>query len=474
MVGDLRVQRPDGSLPWPWEQQPPATPEGTKLFQDFSDSVVYIQNGYTSGTGWVGPDGRVVTAYHVIKGATELFAITKDGRRYRLGGRVSIDDVGDLAALEFVDAAPNLRRLPVGIEAKPGSDVRTIGHPGGAPLHLSEGKFTRTSTLLQNATELGKPVPVKSFSNALDAEDFRRFLNSPMMISEIPIRKGNSGGPVFNARNEVVSVCSMGGDGYLLAPSPERMSAFLNCKPGEEPFQNAGYHTNGFSAFLTRLERQPLSTALDSAFAAFAAYGVQRFQPKSGIAIRSCATALVLPYLGGQTYFDMKGYLGSTSSMDSWKYGLATVADSAMILGLAGAAITRNPKIMLASKAICAGGALGRLATEAIPNRYVLDVSRTNGDTRAPFLDHLIWFPLSAQKLNGVQLSADLTLQGEPVPAVDRPIVDVARAATIEESVNANSVASIGVTTKRFHGASNHLEAGRFKLAAVVPQYFPK
>ncbi len=406
MGNDLRVQRPDGSLPWPWQDQPPASQTGAKLFQDFSDSIVKIENGLTSGTGWIAPDGRVVTAYHVIKSATEIFAITQDGKRHRLGGRVSIDDIGDLAALEFVDAIPNAVRLPVGTSLTTGADVRTIGHPGGWSLHLSEGKFKNASTILGNALANGMSPPDKRFTNPLDIADYQTFLNSNIMVSEIPCRKGNSGGPIFNDRNEVVSVCSMGKDGTLLGPSPERLSAFLQKNPADEKFQNSGYYTNGFSLYLTALERQPLVTLGESAFAGFAAYGFKRLTPKAGVTIRSCATTLALPYVSAQTYFDATGYLGSTNDRDSWKYGLATVADTAMVAGLVGAALFRNPRLHFASKALMGAGALARLSTEVIPNHYVLDISRTNGDTRAPFLDRLILFPMSSS-VGSVSLSVN-------------------------------------------------------------------
>lgn len=396
MATELRVQRSDSSLPWFWQSQPAATAAGEKLFEDYKNSIFKIENGLTTGTGWIGPDGRLVTAYHVIKGATELTAVSQDGRRYKLGGKVSIDDIADLAALEFVGAKPDAPRIPVADDAKMATTVRTLGHPLGLPLYLSEGTLVRRTTIAENAALTGIGAPEKKFSSQLDSADYKDFVTSAVIVSEIPCNKGNSGGPLFDHKNRAISICSMGKNSMLVAPAPERFSNFLSTAPADEKFVNSGGYVNGFSAYLTALKRQPLTTTIETALAGFSAYGINRIRPKSSVLIRSCASVLAAPYIAGQTYFDITAFAGSTTKLDSIKYGLASVADSAMVAGLAGATLSRNPKILMASKILAAVGAAGRLSTQLIPNNYVLDVHRTNGDTRAPFLDHLIWFPLSS------------------------------------------------------------------------------
>lgn len=84
MSDQIKVQGQDSFIVLPWQEAPTASEAGKKLFHDYSESVVKIQNGLSTGTGWIGPDGRVVTAYHVIKGGSDLFAVTADRRMNRL------------------------------------------------------------------------------------------------------------------------------------------------------------------------------------------------------------------------------------------------------------------------------------------------------------------------------------------------------------------------------------------------------
>lgn len=392
MNDQVTVQGKDSLITFPWQESPSASEAGAKLFHDYRESVVKIQNGLGSGTGWIGPDGRVVTAYHVIKGATELFAVTADGHRHRLGGRVSIDDVADIAMLEIVGSSTDARRLTVAAKpAQPNESVRTLGHPAGLSLHLSEGNFAQNSSMEEVLQAAGKAVPRQVFFDSREKASYDQFITMKWHLSRLPCRPGNSGGPIFNSRDEVFSLCSMGRDGVVLSPEHGRLVAVLGRTPADEPFINNGQYVNGFTRMMLKAERQPLQLAAEGAFASFAALGLREFRPRSSNLQRGLGTALVLPYVAGQGYFDVSGYLGSTSSADSTYYGLASLADAGMLTGLAGTALSRLPHVQRAFKITALAGAGARAACEFMPNHYVLNLERADKrDPRPPFLDHVL------------------------------------------------------------------------------------
>lgn len=399
MSDQIKVQGQDSLIVLPWQKAPTASEAGKKLFHDYSESVVKIQNGLSTGTGWIGPDGRVVTAYHVIKGGSDLFAVTADGRRHRLGGRVSIDDVADIAALEIVGSATEGRPLAVASKSpEPGATVRTLGHPAGFSLHLSEGTFKQEISLSQRARDAGMEVPRPYFYDGRERASHDQFVNMNWLLSKIPCRHGNSGGPVFNDRNEVVSLCSMGKDGSLFAPARDRLVAVLERAPKDEPFINNGKYVNGFSRLILKADRQPAELLLEAGLAGIAALGFREFRPRSSNMHRGLATTLVLPYVAGQTYFDVSGYLNSASSADSTYYGLSGLADGGMLVGLAGTALSRVPQVHRAFKITALAAVAARAACELMPNHYVVSIERADKqDKRIPFLNHMIKSPLSGE-----------------------------------------------------------------------------
>jgi S1-C subfamily serine protease len=139
---------------------------------------------YSVGTGFfVGPNGEMLTSYHVIEGASELGCRTPDGKVHSASvSRVSA--ANDLALLKVeMRPASYLSLAPRG-SIYPGARVFTIGY--GAPDYLGvhEPRFTEGSI---------------SALSGLGAED------AYMQIS-VPVQPGNSGGPLINEDGEVVGV----------------------------------------------------------------------------------------------------------------------------------------------------------------------------------------------------------------------------------------------------------------------------
>lgn len=129
-----------------------------------------------------------------------------------------------------------------------------------------------------------------------------------------------------------------------------------------------------------------------------AALGFREFRPRSSNMHRGLATTLVLPYVAGQTYFDLSGYLNSASSADATYYGLSGLADGGMLVGLAGTALSRVPQVHRAFKITALAAVAARAACELMPNHYVVNIERADKqDKRMPFLNHMIKSPLSGE-----------------------------------------------------------------------------
>lgn len=171
------------------------------LVEKARHSVVEVRGrGRGAGAGIIwGGDGKIVTNYHVVAGTggkpqVQLY----DGTR--VGSTVVAENPAlDLALLQ-VDSS-NLPALPIGDSAKLriGELVFAFGHPWGH-------KDVVTAGIVSG---IGK---VRGGHGERSAEYVR---------SDVRLAPGNSGGPLINARGEVVGVNSMifGGDLSVAVPS---------------------------------------------------------------------------------------------------------------------------------------------------------------------------------------------------------------------------------------------------------------
>jgi serine protease Do len=148
--------------------------------------VVEISDGRGTGAGTIwSSDGLIVTNHHVVPGETARVTLVDDRV---LDARViaSLPE-RDLALLKV--EADDLPALPVGDSAslRPGEIVLAIGHPHGVPGVVTFGVFSRFGPY-----EGGR------------GKHFREGL-----LADIELRPGNSGGPLVNARGEVVGINAM-------------------------------------------------------------------------------------------------------------------------------------------------------------------------------------------------------------------------------------------------------------------------
>ena len=140
------------------------------------------RNGTSQGSGFIiSEDGYAVTNNHVIKGASEVSVKFSDGREFD-AKVIGSDPKTDLALLK-IDSKDKLTPVKFAAE-KPrvGDWVVAVGNPFGL------GGTVTTGIVSASGRDIG----------AGPYDDFLQI--------DAPINRGNSGGPAFNLKGEVVGI----------------------------------------------------------------------------------------------------------------------------------------------------------------------------------------------------------------------------------------------------------------------------
>ena len=156
------------------------------------DSVVMIYamisdqqtSGYSTGSGFVlTADGYVVTNYHVVEGASQISFTTTDEKEHE-AALVGYDRTNDIALLkaEAEDLQP--AKLGSSDALQVGDQVVAIGNP--------LGELTSTLTVGY--------ISAKERIVTTDGTSIN------MMQTDAAINSGNSGGPLFNMKGEVIGI----------------------------------------------------------------------------------------------------------------------------------------------------------------------------------------------------------------------------------------------------------------------------
>ncbi|MCE1194464.1 MAG: DegQ family serine endoprotease [Acidovorax sp.] len=136
------------------------------------------------GSGFiVSPDGLVLTNAHVVKGASEVVVKLTDRREFR-AKVLGADAKTDVAVLKI--NAKNLPTVRLGNtrDLQVGEWVLAIGSPFGFENSVTAGVVSAK----------GRSLPDDSLV--------------PFIQTDVAVNPGNSGGPLFNARGEVVGINS--------------------------------------------------------------------------------------------------------------------------------------------------------------------------------------------------------------------------------------------------------------------------
>ncbi len=167
---------------------PPRIPEGSpfqEFFKDYFDNQTPESGGKVSslGSGFViDPAGYVVTNNHVIEGADDIEVIFPNGNKLK-AKLVGTDTKTDLSVLKVEPKTP-LKAVKFGDSRamRIGDWVMAIGNPFGLGGSLSVGV-------------------VSARGRNINAGPYDNFIQT-----DAAINKGNSGGPLFNMKGEVIGI----------------------------------------------------------------------------------------------------------------------------------------------------------------------------------------------------------------------------------------------------------------------------
>ena len=139
---------------------------------------------FGAGSGFIiSPDGVILTNAHVVRDAKEVTVKLTDRREFR--ARVlGSDPKTDVAVLKI--DAKNLTVVPVGrsSDLKVGEWVLAIGSPFGLESSVTAGVVSAKGRSLGDESQV------------------------PFIQTDVAVNPGNSGGPLFNTRGEVVGINS--------------------------------------------------------------------------------------------------------------------------------------------------------------------------------------------------------------------------------------------------------------------------
>jgi serine protease Do len=139
---------------------------------------------FGAGSGFiVSPDGVILTNAHVVRDAKEVTVKLQDRREYR-AKVLGSDPKTDVAVLKI--DAKNLPVVPIGksSDLRVGEWVLAIGSPFGLDSTVTAGVVSAKGRSLPDDSQV------------------------PFIQTDVAVNPGNSGGPLFNTRGEVVGINS--------------------------------------------------------------------------------------------------------------------------------------------------------------------------------------------------------------------------------------------------------------------------
>jgi serine protease Do len=168
----------------------------TQIVDKNRDGVVLIANELEDdnsgiGTGFLIQENMIVTNHHVIDGNGKITVFADDSERKYDAKVLYSDEIADLAIVVLDDwkkfkeiETPEILSFGDSNTTNPGDKVIVIGHPWGLAWTISEGIMSAKNIRIgQNP----------KFMDQIDAK----------------VYQGNSGGPTFNDKGEVICVNDM-------------------------------------------------------------------------------------------------------------------------------------------------------------------------------------------------------------------------------------------------------------------------
>lgn len=161
----------------------PLNKDNNSIAKRSIESTVTLTLGNKIGSGaFITKDGLILTCSHVVEGATEFDVILSNNVKVK-GKVIRVSPEFDVALVQ-VDGI-EVKPLPLGksIKIEEGEEVYTIGTP--------------------NYTNLGQSIS-KGIVSGIRVIDEYSFLQT-----DASVNPGNSGGPLINAKGEIIGVVNM-------------------------------------------------------------------------------------------------------------------------------------------------------------------------------------------------------------------------------------------------------------------------
>ncbi len=151
--------------------------------EQLGPSVVQIEIGDGVGSGVIYRDGLILTNEHVVRGATQVAVILRDGRILN-GEVVGVEPDVDVAVIT-VGEGLGLPVAPLALDETPavGSTAIAIGSPFRLQQTVTEGIVSAVN----------RPIPAGQ-------------VYTPMIQTDAPINPGNSGGALANGEGRVIGI----------------------------------------------------------------------------------------------------------------------------------------------------------------------------------------------------------------------------------------------------------------------------
>lgn len=185
----------------PGQQEPDGTTTGNAVTAAQSAGVVLIEaetaSGLGAGTGMIiSADGKVLTNYHVVAGSERLAVTIADTGNTYVATVLGFDQSRDVALLQLKDASGLTTVRFDDDSVSVGDEVAAVGNArGGGELVKATGEVT----------DVDQDLTVSSDSPWGNTEDL-----SGLIETNARAVPGYSGGPMFDAENEVIGITTAG------------------------------------------------------------------------------------------------------------------------------------------------------------------------------------------------------------------------------------------------------------------------